>query len=126
MADSLREDVVNDRPPTALTLDPLVEAFAVRVAELVAQRLSTPQAGSVPPPLLSKGQLAAALGVSVASVNRYLRRGLITPTVRLGADGPMRFELGEVRAALARAKSDDKRPSQVVDAPPKLLTRRTR
>ncbi len=119
---------MTDRRPTLTgVLEPFVEELAQRVADVVVERLTHSQSANPTPPLLSKGQLATALGVSVASVDRYLRRSVISPTVRLGADGPVRFDLSEVRGALERANTDEQqRPPLTVDAPPKLLTRRSR
>ena len=117
-------------------LEPLVEAIAERVAERVADLVVERLGGASPatPRLLTKQQLATALTISTATLDRYIRKGLVVATVRLGGpDGPQRFDLGAVQAALERASSSERtsappatRGAAHVDAPPRLLKRGSR
>lgn len=63
--------------------------------------------------LIDKAGLARALDVSTPSVDRYCARGVI-PYVTLGPDGPRRFVLNDVLAALAKHDA-----APVAVAPPK-------
>lgn len=104
-------------------LEPLVGAIAERVAEIVLERLGD-RLGAPTAELLTKQQLAVALSISVATLDRYIRGGLIVATVRLGgSDGPQRFDLAQVRAALESATKPSAPAHIVADAAPRLLKR---
>ena len=106
-------------------LEPLLDILADRIAERVAQRLEERLGAlSSGTPLLTKQQLATALGVSIASIDRYIRDGRIAPTLRLGGpDGPQRFELSKVTEALAKGTTSS---HNHVDSTPRLLRRNRR
>jgi hypothetical protein len=65
-------------------------------AALAAHGTPYPTSGAV----IDKRGLAHALDVSPSSIDRYAAAGVI-PYVTLGPDGPRRFDLTEVRKALA-------------------------
>lgn len=50
-------------------------------------------------PLISTGHLARALGVSVKTVQRYRRQGLIEPAIKL-TNGHARWRLADVEKQL--------------------------
>jgi excisionase family DNA binding protein len=92
------------RPPEVLTgtLEALVEMVADRVAEKLRPMLAVPMSSAASPPLASKSEVASALRVSPASIDRLVRAGRI-PFVRVG--DVRRFDLESVRAALADERS---------------------
>jgi excisionase family DNA binding protein len=65
-----------------------------------ARATSTPSAPSSPAPLLTPHECAAALGVSIATLNRRVNEGAI-PYVQIG--DARRYDLERVHAALAAA-----------------------
>jgi hypothetical protein len=105
------------------SLDPLsalVELVAQRTADIVLERIGDRLASPVPAAaLLDKRGIAHALGTSTASIDRYVARGVI-PFVTLGPDGPRRFDLAEVRAAL---KGDAKPAPEAASSSVRRLTR---
>jgi excisionase family DNA binding protein len=81
-----------------------------------------------PAPLLSKQQLASALGVSTATIDRLCRESAI-PFLTVGDS--RRFELMAVREALSTSKareppSSDRRALEVSGSGVRRLTRRSR
>jgi excisionase family DNA binding protein len=83
-------------PPSVVVATP-DELRAIVRDELRAILLTREPATSAPAPLLDKRGLAAALGVSPATVDRQTAEGRI-PFVRVGDH--KRFDLAAVRAAL--------------------------
>jgi hypothetical protein len=79
------------------TLEALVDMFAARVVEKLAPILAQPSAAPPPAPLLSKSELAHALGVSTAKIDRLIRAKRI-PFRWVG--DTKRFDLAVVRSAL--------------------------
>ena len=75
------------------------EGAAMALAAHVAPAIEAPSA------LLTKVGLATHLGVSPATIDRYVRAGVV-PCITLGPDGPRRFHLPDVLAALAARESD--------------------
>jgi excisionase family DNA binding protein len=92
------------RSPEVLTgtLETLVEMVADRVAEKLRPMLAAPALSAAPAALASKSEVASALRVSPASIDRLVRAGRI-PFVRVG--DVRRFDLESVRAALAEQRS---------------------
>jgi excisionase family DNA binding protein len=78
-------------------LQVFVDMVAARVVEKLAPMLAEPSAAPPPRPLLTKSELANALRVSTATVDRRLREKRI-PFVPVG--DVKRFDLEAVRAAL--------------------------
>jgi hypothetical protein len=76
------------------------ELRAIVRDELRAELAALSPAATSPAPLLDKRELAAALRVSTASIDRYTAAGVV-PYVTLGPDGPRRYDLGAVREALS-------------------------
>ena len=97
--------------PFGDALAALAVLLARRVAEELRPMLATLGAPGAPAPLslLTKQACAAALGVSCATIDRYVRTGLV-PFVTLGPDGPRRFRLDDVLAALATREVPPKEP----------------
>jgi excisionase family DNA binding protein len=58
--------------------------------------------------LLSTGQAAKALGISGSSLSRWVRRGLVTPTLKTPG-GQYRFDLDDLKAQMdyVRAREAD-------------------
>ena len=77
-------------------------------------------AATAPAPLLSKQQIAAALGISPAGVDRLVRDGKI-PHVRVG--DVRRFDLAAVRAALEASAPATTTTTTRDGAPVRLLSR---
>src|SRR5260370_7433542 len=98
---------IDDSTVLRAVLDPLVRAIARQVVDelrpLVEEvRAAAPAPGS----LATKQQTAAALGVSCATLDRYVREGLV-PYVQLGPDGPRRFPLEQLLATLPNQRQRD-------------------
>jgi excisionase family DNA binding protein len=92
-------------------LEAFVEMVASRVAEKLRPMLAETSAPS-PSPLLSKCEVASALRVHPATIDRLVRAGRI-PFVRVG--DVKRFDLELVRLALSEkpARAEDRPPIEV-------------
>jgi excisionase family DNA binding protein len=84
------------------TLETLVEMVADRVVEKLRPILAAPTSSVAQAPLASKSEVASALHVSPATIDRLVRAGRI-PFVRVG--DVRRFDLECVRAALVEQRS---------------------
>ncbi len=109
---------------------PVVVALLDTLSALIARRLQASQTAAKdrPGPLLSKQDLAVALGVSVPKIDRLAREGRI-PYVLVG--DTRRFDLDEVRAALPHVTAAHAEPTPgLVTAEPanqvRYATRRRR
>lgn len=99
-------------------LNRLLAALADAVADRILAKTALPAREVPPAALLSKANLARALDVSTATVDRLCREGSI-PFVLVGES--RRFDLGEVRAALPRndaAAPPSSTPSKPSSSPP--------
>jgi predicted DNA-binding transcriptional regulator AlpA len=114
----LNAEVLNEAA-TLLARMIAAETASIVLAELRSETQRAPAKG----PLLSKQQLAQALGVSVATIDREVTRGL--PCVVVGAS--RRFDESAARAWLeTQAASRLAEPPKGSAAPVRLLSRATR
>lgn len=115
--------------PFAAALEAIAVMIARRIVEELRPLLAAVAApvSPTPSPLVTKQACAAGLGVSPATLDRYVRAGLV-PFVTLGPDGPRRFRLEDVLAALAtreaRTKTAPARREQIAGV--RLLSRESR
>jgi excisionase family DNA binding protein len=82
-------------------------------AQVLEANVTVAPCAPEPAPLLSKQQLAAALGVSTATIDRLCREGAI-PFLPVGDS--RRFDLGSVRQAL-EARAAEELPESSPHAP---------
>lgn len=81
---------------TAMLDDATLDAIATRVAERVLARLAKTE----PPPLVTKDEIATALRVSPAQVNRYAKAGMPRHYIGKGRGSP-RFIVSDCRTWIA-------------------------
>ncbi len=99
------------------------EMLAAETARIVLEEMRDATPPPQKAPLLSKSQIAQALGVSVATVDREVAEGM--PCVIVGAS--RRFDFDAVRAWLeAKAATRLANPPKGSAAPVRLLSRTTR
>ena len=100
-----------------------LEQLAVRVAELVLERMGDAPAPGGSPQLVDAAEIARRFGLSAATVREHADR---LGVIRVG-DGPkprMRFDPERVAAALADCSPDRRSPEPEVPAQPTVRRRR--
>lgn len=112
--------------PLDLLLAPLAARLAPIVAELVVAGLrGAERAGHAP--LVDKRELARALAVSVATVDRLCRADSDAPIPFVIVGDSRRFDLAAVRAALeSRPAERPKAQAPLAEVPHGGVTRRSR